>query len=60
MCFDKDKCKSVIVLNFVNKLKLTMDYPTEEEEFEMMYQQEMDVMGEMNEGLIINICIKYM
>lgn len=37
------------------KIKSAMDYPTEEEEFEMMYQQEMEVMHEqereMDEGL---------
>lgn len=41
-------------LFFVNKPQQnpSMDYPTEEEEFEMMYQQELEVMQEMNEGLI--------
>lgn len=40
---------SIGVYNKQIQHKSTMDYPTEEEEFEMMYQQELEIMQEIND-----------
>lgn len=47
------------IVKFTQKIAAIMtDYPTEEEEFEMMYQQELDMLQEMRNGIYKEHIIK--